>query len=360
MVRIGIIGLGYWGPNLERNFSNLPNSELTAICDLSEDRLEYARKKFPDVYTTKDANNLINKERVDAVVIATPTKTHYEIAKLALDKGIHVFVEKPLATKSSECEELVQIAEANNLTLFVGHVFLYNTAVNTIKDLVEEGELGNIIHINANRLNLGPIRQDVNALWDLASHDISIILELIGCLPVSVNCQGLAYLNDNVHDVCSLTLHFEPKCMASINVSWLDPNKIRSITVVGDKKMALFDDTEPLEKIKIYNKHIESSTYTDTFGDFQYSCRYGDTSAPWLQLVEPLQTECQHFIHCVITNEKPKTDGNNGMDVVKVLEAADISLHNNGQMVELKNNNGSHSFKLDDSIKNSLRKERIL
>lgn len=354
MVRIGIIGLGYWGPNLERNFLNLPDSKLTAICDLSKDRLDKAKKNNPGVYTTKNAADLLKKERVDAVVIATPTKTHYALTKLALENGIHVFVEKPLATKSFECEELIEIAEKNNLILFVGHVFLYNTAINEIKDLVENGELGNIIHINASRLNLGPIRQDVNALWDLAPHDISIILELIGALPVSVNCHGLAYLNADIHDVCSLTLHFETNCMATINVSWLDPKKVRLITIVGDKKMAIFDDNEPLEKIKIFNKCVETPDHTDTFEGFHYNNRYGDTWIPWLQPAEPLKTECQSFLQCVITNEQPKTDGKNGMDVVKVLEAADISLHDKGRMVEVKkinNNNKSHSFELGESIK---------
>ena len=339
MIRIGIIGVGYWGPNLLRTFSNLPESELTAICDLNEDRLKYTSKLFPDVYITKDANDLLNKKRIDAVVIATPTKTHYALTKLALEKGIHVFVEKPLATRTTECEELIQIAEANNLILFVGHVFLYNTAINKIKELIDQNELGNLCYISAKRLNLGPVRHDVNVLWDLAPHDLSIILDLVGRLPVAVNCQGLAYLSKNVHDVCVLTLNFEPKCMAIIHVSWLDPNKTRLITIVGENKMAVFDDNEPLEKIKIYNKKVEIPTYSDSYAEFQFSCQYGDTTAPWLKQIEPLKTQCQHFLDCVIKGKTPKTDGINGLEVVKVLEAATISLQNGSGLVEVNHNN---------------------
>ena len=205
-----------------------------------------------------------------------------------------------------------------------------------MKKLIDEGELGKVIHINANRLNLGPVRQDVNALWDLAPHDISIILELLGKLPVSVNCQGLAFLKPGVHDVCSLTLHFDDRCMATINVSWLDPNKNRLMTIVGDKKMAVFDDNQQLEKIKIFDKSVNGSRYTNgSYEDFQFSNRYGDTWIPWLQLVEPLKAECHTFLECVVNNTNPKTDGKNGMDVVKVLEAADKSLNNNGKMVKL-------------------------
>jgi len=335
MVRVGIIGLGYWGPHLVRNFSNLNDSKLVAVCDLIDDRLGSERKSAPAIYTTNKADDILNKDLIDAVVIATPTKTHYELTQKALKRGIHVFAEKPLATSSKECEDLIKLAEANNLILFIGHVFLYNSAVTKLKELVDQGELGNISHITAYRLNFGPIRQDVNVLWDLAPHDISIILELIGRMPVSVNCQGLAYLNETVHDVATLTMHFEPRSMASIHVSWLDPKKIRTMTVVGEKKMAVFDDNEPLEKIKIYNKRVEAIGRTETFSEFQYSYRYGDAISPMLQLAEPLKNECHEFILCVKNGIQPKTDGNNGLAVVRVLEAADYSLHHHGQMVKL-------------------------
>ncbi|KAA3658948.1 MAG: gfo/Idh/MocA family oxidoreductase [Calditrichaeota bacterium] len=335
MVRLGIVGLGYWGPNFERTFTNLQDSKIMAVCDLNEDRLRYAEGKIPGVFATQSVDDMLDKNSIDAVIISTPTKTHFEIAKKVLEAGLHVFVEKPLATSTQECQLLVDLAEKQRKILFVGHLFLYNTAVKKMKELVTSGDLGNICYINSQRLNLGPIRQDVNALWDLAPHDISIILDFIGRLPVSVNCQGLAYLSEDVHDVCTLTMHFEPKCMAIINVSWLDPSKSRLMTIVGEKKMATFNDMEPLEKIRVFNKRVEAPSYTDSFGEFQFSFQYGDTTTPWLNQVEPLKTECQHFLDCVQNKTNPLTDGQNGLQVVKVLEAAEISLHNHGKKVML-------------------------
>ncbi len=335
MVRIGIVGLGYWGPNFERTFDNLPQSEITAICDLNEERLQYAEKKLTGVFASHNFDEILNRELVDAVVISTPTKTHFELTKKALEAGLHVFVEKPLATSAMECQTLIDLAEKYGLKLFVGHLFLYNTAVKKMKELVGNGALGNICYISSQRLNLGPIRQDVNALWDLAPHDISIILDLLDRSPVSVNCQGLAYLNKNVHDVCTLTMHFEKKCMAIINVSWLDPSKTRLMTVVGEKQMATFNDMEPLEKIRVFNKRVEAPGYSDSFGEFQFSFQYGDTCSPWLNQVEPLKAECRHFLECIEENKHPLTDGHNGLEVVRVLEAADISLNNHGQMVKI-------------------------
>ncbi len=335
MTRIGIIGSGYWGPNLIRNFQNLPESQVAAVCDLSSRRLNHARELLPDTFLTEDVNELLNPELIDAAVISTPTKTHYALAKQALERGLHTFVEKPLATSANQGQELIDLAEKNGVILFVGHLFLYNAAVNKLKDLVSTGELGNLCYISSSRLNLGPIRQDVNALWDLAPHDIYIILELISETPVGVNCQGLAYLNSKVHDVCSLTLHFEHRRMATIHVSWLNPNKTRLMTVVGEKKMAIYDDMEPLEKIKIYDKRIEAPRYTDSFGEFQFSFRYGDTSCPWLEQSEPLKLECQHFLDSVVSGEQPKTDGKNGLDVIKVLSAASTSLHEQGGYVQV-------------------------
>ncbi|MFC2169329.1 Gfo/Idh/MocA family protein [Acidobacteriota bacterium] len=360
MVKVGIIGLGYWGPNLERNISNLNDSKLVAVCDLIDDRLEYVRKQSPGIYATKNADDILNKDLIDAVVIATPTRTHYELTRQALEHGIHVLVEKPLATTSCDCEDLIELAEANELILFVGHVFLYNSAVKKLKELIDRGKLGNIIHITANRLNLGPVRSDVNVLWDLAPHDISIILELIGRMPVSVNCQGLTYLKNNVHDVCTLTMHFQPKTMASVYVSWLDPNKVRTMTVVGEKMMVVFDDNEPLEKLRIYNKRVKAVGRSDTFSEFQNSYRYGDTNSPWVKLVEPLKKECQEFLHCVKNEEQPKTDGYNGLDVVRVLEAADYSLRHHGQIVKLAYNRKSKPSQLKPSFKPSIKREDIL
>ncbi len=335
MLRIGIIGLGHWGPNFNRIFSELANSEVTAICDLSEEQLQHAQVKLPNVFTTRNIDEIINKDRVDAIVIATPTKTHYTIAKKALETGLHVFVEKPMATSERDCRELIDIAEMYNLILFVGHLFLYNEAVIELKKLASNVDFGDICYVSSQRLNLGPVRQDVNALWDLAPHDISIMIDIIGRMPVSVNCQGLAYLTENVHDVCTLTMHFDPKCMAIVNVSWLDPNKTRLLTIVGEKKMAIYNDMEALEKIKIYNKRVETIPDPVSYGEFQTNFQYGDTITPYLHQVEPLRAECQHFLDCIEENVPPRTDGINGLEVVKVLEAAETSLKKGGSLVRL-------------------------
>ncbi len=335
MLKIGIIGLGHWGPNFNRTFTDLAGSEVTAICDFSEARLRHAHAKLPNAFTTRNIDEMLNKKCVDAVVIATPTKTHYSIAKKALEAGLHVFVEKPMATSERDCQVLIDIAEAKNLILFVGHLFLYNEAVKELKKQSTKDNLGNICYLSSQRLNLGPIRRDVNALWDLAPHDISIMLDILGRIPVAVNCQGLAYLNDEVHDVCTLTMHFEPKCMATINVSWLNPNKTRLLTIVGEKKMAIYDDLEPLEKIKIYNKRVETMQDSNSYGEYQTSFKYGDTISPYLHQIEPLKTECQQFLDSIKNNVNPRTDGINGLEVVKVLEAADTSLRNNGRLVKL-------------------------
>jgi len=335
MIRVGIVGLGYWGPNLARNFSDLKNSEVTVCCDINNERLNQVSANFPNATKTTKFKEALNKKMLDAVVISTPTKTHYSLAKQSLEQGLHTFIEKPLATSSKECEDLILLAKKHGVILFVGHVFLYTAAVIQMKELIESGDLGNICYISSRRLNLGPVRQDVNALWDLASHDTSIILFLMASMPSSVNCQGLAYLNKNIHDVCTLTLNFEDRCMAMVHTSWLDPNKIRQMTVVGDKKMVVYNDLDQ-EKIKIYDKRIEAPLYSTTFGEFQYSYRYGDSYSPRLTETEPLKTECQHFIECIEQGKIPVTDGQNGLEVVRVLEAADYSLFNGGGRVQLR------------------------
>jgi len=308
---------------------------VTAICDRSPQRLAHCARQFPRALATTQDAEVLRREVIDAVVIATPTRTHYSLARKALEQEIHTFVEKPLATSSEECEHLIELAEERGLTLFVGHVFLYSAPVAKLKDLVATGDLGDLYYISSTRLNLGPVRHDVNALWDLAPHDISIMLELMGDSPVSVSCAGLAYLNEQVHDVCSLALHFTNKRMGIVHVSWLDPHKKRVMTVVGSRKMAVYDDIEPLEKIKVYDHGIETPAYSDSYGEFQFSYRYGDTYSPRLNEVEPLKAECRSFIDCVLQAARPRTDGRNGLEVVRVIEAANLSLLNGNGRVEL-------------------------
>jgi predicted dehydrogenase len=322
---------------LARVFGSLGDCRVTAICDRNTQRLRHYSELFPDALATVESDDLLDRDVVDAVVIATPTITHYALAAQALTLGIHTFVEKPLATTSAECEELIDLGRANQAVLFVGHVFIYSAPVTKLKDLVASGELGDLYYISSSRLNLGPVRHDVNALWDLAPHDVSIMLELMDDPPVSVSCSGLAHLNDRVHDVCSLTLQFSNKRMGIIHVSWLDPHKKRVMTIVGSKKMAVYDDLDPLEKIKVYDHGIDAPPYTDSFGDFRVSYRYGDTYSPRLVEVEPLKAECQNFIQSIMDGSIPRTNGHNGLEVVRVIEAANVSLHNGNGRIALAN-----------------------
>ncbi|MBX3439716.1 MAG: Gfo/Idh/MocA family oxidoreductase [Planctomycetaceae bacterium] len=334
MIRVGVIGLGYWGPNLVRCFSELPNSKVTMVCDRDVDRLIRLTERFPGIRPTESVDDVLSSDLVDAVVIATPTQTHHQIAARALDSGLHTFVEKPLATSSAECRDLIQRAAANNVRLFVGHVFLHSAPVNKLRELIDNGELGEVCYISSTRLNLGPVRQDVNALWDLAPHDISIMLHLLGEQPTAVSCTGLAHLNRRVHDVCNLTLHFRDDRLGIVHVSWLDPHKKREMTVVGTRKMAVYDDLQQ-EKVKVYNKGIDAPSHSSDFGGFQYSYRYGDTYSPWINESEPLKAECAEFIRSIIDEEDSLTDGVNGLQIVQVLEAADASLRHGAARVEL-------------------------
>ena len=334
MTRVGLIGLGYWGPNLVRCFNELEDCRVTAVCDRDPVRLTRITDRFPGTMPTEDADELFTSGKCDAVVIATPTVTHYGLASRALEHGMHVFVEKPLCTSSDECLKLIEQAREADRTLFVGHVFLHSAPVKKLKELIENGELGEVRYISSDRLNLGPVRHDVNALWDLAPHDISIILHLLGASPNAVSCSGSAYLTPDVHDVCNLTLHYDNKQMGIVNVSWLDPRKKRTLTVVGSQKMATYDDLE-IEKIKIFDKGVDAPDYSTDFGEFQFSYRYGDTFSPRLKEVEPLKAECADFIASIREGRQPLTDGVNGLEVVEVLEAGQRSLFENGQRIPL-------------------------
>jgi predicted dehydrogenase len=336
MIRLGILGLGHWGPNLVRVLSGFRDCQVTTICDLSTSRLRDLCERFPGVHGTMHADELLTRDAVDAVVIATPTKSHYSLARKALERGLHTFVEKPLATSSEECQELIDLAETWDRVLFVGHVFLYSAPVIKLQQMIAAGELGDLYYISSARRNLGPVRRDVSALWDLAPHDISIILELMGCMPQSVSCSGLAHLDPAIHDVCSLSMKFDNQRMGIVHVSWLDPHKKREMTVVGSRKMAIYNDLEPLEKIKIYDTGVEGPSPAESFGEFQFSYRYGDTYSPRIPEVEPLKAECRSFLDAIAHGVQPKTDGRNGLDVVRVLEAADLSLRSDHREVAIR------------------------
>jgi predicted dehydrogenase len=336
MLRIGLIGLGHWGPRLVRCFHESADCEVAFVCDRDAARLKSVCDGMPSVRGTAHDGDVMRRDRVDAVVIATPTRTHYSMAKQALDEGLHVFVEKPLATSSWECADLIRRADANGCVLFVGHVFLYSAAVTKLKQFVAAGELGDLYYISSTRLNLGPVRRDVNALWDLAPHDVSVILDLMGASPTCVSCSGLAYLDHNIHDVCNMTMQFPQNRAGIVHVSWLDPHKRRVMTIVGSKKMAVYDDLEPLEKIRIYDNGVVSPPNAASFGEFPYSYRYGDIYCPRIEEVEPLKAETKSFIDAILTGVRPKTDGWNGLSVVEVIEAADASLRDSGGHVPIR------------------------
>jgi predicted dehydrogenase len=336
MINVGIIGCGYWGPNLVRNYTQIPDSQMLMCCDLDEKKLERMRTLYPGIVTTTEFIEVINNPEIDAIGIATPVFTHYELARQALLFGKHVFVEKPLCHSSEACLELIELAEKRGKTLMVGHTFEYTAAVNKIKEIVGQGELGDIMYISSARLNLGLFQPDINVVWDLAPHDISVITYILGEHPVSVNCQGKGHYRKDIEDVATMTLNFSNGTIAFVHSSWLDPNKTRRTTIVGSKKMLVYDDTEPQEKIKIYDKGVDTPPYYDTFGEFPFSYRYGDIYSPRIDDHEPLRKECTHFIECIENATKPRSDGYSGLRVVSVLEAANESLENKGQSVPIK------------------------
>lgn len=294
-LKVGIIGYGYWGPNLTRNFAELPASELIAIADMKEEQLRRAQAKYPQIVLTKDYRELFNLS-LDAVVVSTPPATHYSIAKDCLEHGLNVLVEKPLTLSSQQAEELIELADLKQLVLMVGHTFEYNSAVHALKHYIDSGELGDIYYLDAARLNLGLFQRDSNVLWDLAPHDISILLFLMGQNPVSISAQGVSCVFDGTYDVAYMTLVFPNNISAYVHVSWLDPCKVRRMTVVGSKKMIVLNDLENEQKIKIYDKGVDAPAYTDGFGEFQCSYRSGDIIIPKVRFVEPLRQECQVFI----------------------------------------------------------------
>lgn len=333
-VHVSVVGCGYWGPNLIRNFSMLQDSRVQWICDIDEKRLEHMSRLYSNVKTTADFNDLLGDD-TDAVVVATPVQLHYAFTKAALEAGKHVFIEKPMASSVKECDELNKLADESDKVIMIGHTFVYTPAVRKIKEIVDSGELGEIYYINSQRLNLGLFQKDINVAWDLAPHDLSIILYILGQMPVSVNCQGKANVHKDIEDITNMSIRFSDGGFATIQSSWLDPNKIRKMTFVGSKKMLVYDDNEPLEKLKIYDKHVELPPYYDSFGEFQFSYHYGDMNAPYIKQTEPLRVETQHFVDCINNGTRPESSGYEGQLVVEILEAANQSLVDGGKQVAI-------------------------
>lgn len=333
MVTAGVIGAGYWGKNLVRTFHSLPCAKLKYIADASGEILDrYA--SLTDVLKTDDFTDIISDTAVDAVVIATPPVSHYSIAKSALLAGKHVFIEKPMTLDVSHARELVELADHNDRILMVGHLLLYHPCVDILKKTIESGDLGDVYYLYCQRLNLGKVRSDENALQSFAPHDISVALHLIGEIPIQVSSCGHDYLQKGIEDVVFLSLYFPDGKMAHIHVSWLDPHKVRRTTVVGSKKMAVFDDMDPREKIRIYDKGVDFNGEYGSYGDY-LSLRDGNIFIPVVKMSEPLMCECEHFVDCIENNRTPLSDGKNGLLVTQVLDAAQQSLKNGGFPVPL-------------------------
>jgi len=341
-VSVGVVGCGYWGPLLIRNFRNVPNCNLVAVCDVSEARLTHIRKLYPEVTAVTDWERFLTDFELDAIVIATPVKFHHALAQKSLLAGKHTFIEKPMATSSAECESLIEIAESKGLVLMVDHTFLYSSAVRKIAELVRAGDIGDIRYINSRRLNLGLFQKDINVTWDLAPHDISIILHILGELPIAVNCQGNGHVTPAVEDVTNMSLTFRQGRFATIQSSWLEPRKVREMTIVGSRRMIVYDDLQTHEKIKVYDVRVERPPHYDTFAEFQYSYHYGDSYIPHLNQEEPLKEVCRHFIDCIETSTQPASGGQEGLELVRILEAASVSLKAKGAAVVLSQSaNGS-------------------
>ncbi len=332
---IGVVGLGYWGPNLARNFSQIPSCHLGALCDVDPDRLGKMCSAHPAAKGYTDHETMLVESEIDAVAIATPVPTHFQLAKAALLAGKHVLIEKPLASSSEECEILIELADSKGLDLMVGHTFLYSAPIQMIKKFIDSGDVGEVRYINSQRLNLGLFQKDINVVWDLAPHDISIILYLLGRTPVSVNCQGNAHITPGIEDVSNLSLGFQSGQFATVQSSWLEPRKVRQMTIVGTRKMIVYDDIAPMEKIRIYDTRIERPPHYDNFGEFHYAYHYGDCYVPYIEQSEPLRQMCQSFVSGILDGTPSPSCGRSGLNVVRVLEASSRSLRANGAAIPI-------------------------
>ena len=333
--KVGVVGCGYWGPNLVRNFRSLPDCNLKMMCDVSAARLKHLTSLYPEVEGATDFSHVLNGADLDAVVIATAVRLHFPMAKAALLAGKHTFIEKPMACSSAECEELIEIAKKQGLILMTGHTFLYSPAVRKIKEIVDSGDIGEIRYISARRLNLGLFQKDINVAWDLAPHDISIIQHIMGEQPVTINCRGSAHITPGIEDVTTMCLSFAKQRTAIIHSSWLDPRKVREMTIVGSKRMIVYDDVAQQEKIKIFDARVECPPHYDTFAEFHYAYHYGDVYVPYLKQEEPLKVECQHFLDCIRHGTTPLSSGQRGLELVQILEASSASLKIGGGPIEL-------------------------
>ena len=344
MMKLGIIGCGYWGPNLVRNFNSINEVEMAYCADLDKNRLSHVKSLYPKIEVTRDYNNVLENKEVDAVVIATPVETHHKIASDALKANKHVLIEKPITNNSNNAIELIKLAKKNKKVLMVDHTFEYSAPVRKIKEILKSNELGKILTIDMIRVNLGLFQEKINVIWDLAPHDVSMLLYYLEEMPLTARAIGQSYIRDGIEDDARITLEFKDKIVANMHISWLDPCKTRRTTIVGNKKMLVFDDVAQDEKIKIYDKgvtiqknNIPRQPYYDTYEQWALTYRTGDVYAPKIENKEPLRVMAAHFIDCIKNSKKPLTDGYSGLRVVEVIEAAQKSLKDDGVKVAVEN-----------------------
>jgi len=333
MLKIGVIGYGYWGPNIVRNFHLSPESRVDMVCDKSAAMLSRVTQAYPDIKTTNNCMDVVTSPTIDVVAVVTPVWTHHDLAKKALSNGKHVFVEKPFTSTVEQADELIELAQKNNLQIMVDHTFLYTGAVRKIRQFIENGTLGELYYYDSTRVNLGLFQHDVNVLWDLAPHDLSIMDYLIEAKAEAISATGQKHLNGH-EDIAFMTVYFPNKVIAHINVNWLSPVKVRTTLIGGQKKMLVWNDLEADEKIKVYDKGVQISDCNSVY-DLLVSYRSGDMWAPQLERIEALRAEAAHFIDCVCNNKKPINDGHAGRRVVQMLQAASESVHNRGEAVRL-------------------------
>lgn len=335
VLRIGAIGCGYWGPNLIRNFIEIPEADLVAVADLDQDRLTHMKSRFPQIQIVTENYKAFFEMDLDGVVIATPPNTHYPIAADCIQNNLHVLIEKPITLNSKDALKLHKLAQEYDRVLMVGHTFEYNPSVRALKQMIDSGEIGDVYYIDAVRASLGLFQTKANVLWDLAPHDISIMRYLLDTDPNSVSVHAATCVQEGIEDVAYAAFRFPNNVMAHIRMSWLDPRKTRRITVVGSKKMVIYDDVENLEKIRVYDKGVKAIRHTDTYGEFSFAYHYGDVVIPHIKMEEPLRVQCSHFLDCIQTGKTPQTDGVNGLRVVQILEAAQESLEKQGANVAI-------------------------
>ena len=335
MVGIGVIGYGYWGPNLVRNLGEQPGARLVAVSDLRANRLELAQARYPYLYTTTDHRQLFEDPKIDAIAISTPVGTHFSLGMQALEAGKHVLLEKPLAASSQEAEQLIEAAAKRNLVLMVDHTFVYTGAVRKISELVRGGHLGELYYYDSVRVNLGLFQPDVNVVWDLAVHDLAIMQSVLPDRPVAVSATGLAHVPGAVENIAYLTLFYNTNLISHLHVNWLSPVKVRSTLIGGSNKMIVYDDMQISEKVKVYDRGITMNHNPENLYKILVGYRMGDMWAPQLDGAEALSREMAHFVACIEGKERPQTDGCAGLEVVKILEAAEKSIRERGRPVEV-------------------------